>query len=88
MGIGYELISMVTVRQSPISSTTVGSGHALNKLGWDRKDGRHVAMGGSEGVVSIFDLGSLAQPRDSEWSDLQQTIQTVIQQDSRAGGMR
>ncbi|CCM00365.1 uncharacterized protein FIBRA_02395 [Fibroporia radiculosa] len=55
-------------------STVVGSGRALNKLQWDRKDGRRAALGGSDGKLYIYDIGDLALPRESEWTDLQRTI--------------
>ncbi len=72
--------------QVPLSSISVRSGRALNKLAWDRKDGRHVAMGGSDGTLSIYDIGETATPKDSEWSDLQRTIQGMLQQGT-GGGM-
>ncbi|PCH44377.1 dynein intermediate chain [Wolfiporia cocos MD-104 SS10] len=55
-------------------STAVGSGRAINKLQWDRKDGRRAALGGSDGKLYIYDIGDMALPRESEWTDLQRTI--------------
>jgi dynein intermediate chain len=55
-------------------STTVSAGRALNKLSWDRKDGRRAALGGSDGRLYIYDIGDLAIPRESEWVDLQKTL--------------
>ena len=66
--------------QIPMSSISVGSGRALNKLAWDRKDGRHVGVGGSDGTLTIYDVGETATPKDSEWSDLQRTVQGMLQQ--------
>jgi len=57
-----------------VVSTTVGSGRAINKLKWDRKDGRRVALGSSDGKLYIYDIGDMALPRESEWTDLQRTI--------------
>lgn len=58
-------------------STTVGSGAALNKLQWDKKDGRRAAIGGSDGKLYIYDIGDMAIPRESEWADLQKTVAGV-----------
>lgn len=56
-------------------STTVGSGlKAINKLQWDRKEGRRAALGGSDGKLYIYDIGDMAIPRESEWTDMQKTI--------------
>lgn len=60
--------------QVPVVSTTVGQGRAINKLQWDRKDGRRAALGGSDGKLYIYDIGDMALPRESEWTDLQRTI--------------
>jgi dynein intermediate chain len=57
--------------QVPIVSTTVGSGRAINKLHWDRKEGRRAAMGGSDGRLYIYDIGDMAVTRESDWTDMQ-----------------
>lgn len=51
---------------------------ALNKLEWDRKDGKRAAMGGSDGRLYIYDIGDAAVPRDSEWADLQKTLSGLL----------
>ena len=55
-------------------STTVGTGRGLNKLQWDRKEGRRAALGGSDGHLYIYDIGDMALPRESEWTDLQKVV--------------
>lgn len=57
-----------------MASTVVGTGRALNKLQWDRKDGRRAALGGSDGRLYIYDIGDMALPRESEWTDMQKTV--------------
>lgn len=64
--------------QVPVVSTNVGSGRAINKLEWDRKDGRRAALGGSDGKLYVYDIGDMALPRESEWTDLQKTIAGFI----------
>ena len=46
---------------------------ALNKLQWDRKDGRRAILGGSEGRLYVYDIGDMAIPRETEWNDMQKT---------------
>jgi len=58
----------------PVVSTPIGAGRAINKLEWDRKDGRRVALGGSDGKLYIYDIGDMGVPRETEWADLQRTI--------------
>ena len=55
-------------------STSVGQGRAINKLQWDHKDGRRAALGGSDGKLYIYDIGDMALPRETEWTDLQKTV--------------
>src|ERR1700712_1221917 len=74
------LMEVSELSQVPVSSIAVGDGHALNKMAWDRKDGKHVALGGSDGNLSVYDIGETSMPKDSEWSDLQRTVQGMLQQ--------
>ena len=55
-------------------STQVSATRAINKLKWDCKEGRRAALGGSDGRVYIYDIGDMAIPRESEWTDLQRTL--------------
>jgi dynein intermediate chain len=61
-----------------VVSTVVGPGRALNKLQWDKKDGRRAALGGSDGRLYIYDIGDMALPRESEWTDMQKTVASVV----------
>ncbi|CAL1714970.1 unnamed protein product [Somion occarium] len=62
----------------PVVSTTVSSGRAINKLRWDHKEGRRAALGGSDGKLYIYDIGDMALPRESEWTDLQRSIAGIM----------
>ncbi|KDQ61593.1 hypothetical protein JAAARDRAFT_171900 [Jaapia argillacea MUCL 33604] len=62
----------------PVVATHVGSDRAINKLQWDSKDGRRAALGGSDGKLYIYDIGDMAIPRESEWSDMQRTISGMV----------
>ena len=41
---------------------------------WDKKDGRRVALGGSNGKLYIYDIGDTGAPWESEWADMQRTV--------------
>lgn len=63
-----------------MSSFTVGDGRAINKLAWDKRDGRYTALGASDGLLHIYDVGSdLANPKENDWSDFQRAVQTLKQ---------
>ena len=66
-------------------STTVSAEHALNKLQWDRKDGRRAILGGSEGRLYVYDIGDMAIPRETEWNDMQKTVTGFV--GAQTGGM-
>ncbi|KAH7926434.1 WD40 repeat-like protein [Leucogyrophana mollusca] len=74
----FDLWNLNTDTEVPVVSTNVGSGRAINKLQWDRKDGRRAALGGSDGKLYIYDIGDMATPRESEWTDLQKTIAGIV----------
>ena len=73
--------------QVPVVSTSVGSGRALNKLRWERKDGRRAALGGSDGRLYIYDIGDMALPRESEWTDMQRTVAGIMGGGGQANGI-
>ncbi|KZT27753.1 dynein intermediate chain [Neolentinus lepideus HHB14362 ss-1] len=62
----------------PVVSTSVGTGRAINKIQWDSKDGRRTALGGSDGKLYVYDIGDMAIPRESEWTDMQRTVSGIV----------
>lgn len=58
--------------------TQTPSTRALNKLSWDKKDGRRAAVGSAGGSVYVYDIGDVASPRESEWQELQKTLAGVV----------
>ncbi|KAK7062570.1 hypothetical protein VNI00_000058 [Paramarasmius palmivorus] len=74
----FDIWNLNADTEVPIVSTTVGSGRALNKLQWDRKDGRRAALGGSDGKLYVYDIGDLAIPKESEWNELQKAISGIV----------
>jgi dynein intermediate chain len=61
--------------------TTSSSAKGLNKLAWDRREGRNVAIGSSDGKVYIYDIGAMATPRETEWDILRGTLQGLANTD-------
>ncbi|KAF6753056.1 dynein intermediate chain [Ephemerocybe angulata] len=74
----FDLWNLNIDTEVPVVSTTVGTGRGLNKLQWDRKEGRRAALGGSDGHLYIYDIGDMAIPRESEWTDLQKVVAGMV----------
>ncbi|KAL0580588.1 hypothetical protein V5O48_001413 [Marasmius crinis-equi] len=74
----FDIWNLNADTEVPMISTGVGSGRALNKLQWDRKDGRRAALGGSDGKLYVYDIGDLATPKESEWNELQKAISGIV----------
>ncbi|KAN0088532.1 WD40-repeat-containing domain protein [Tylopilus felleus] len=74
----FDLWNLNTDTEVAVVSTNVGSGRGINKMEWDRKDGRRAALGGSDGKLYVYDIGDLALPRESEWTDLQKTVSGLV----------
>ncbi|KAG6854015.1 hypothetical protein C0991_011502 [Blastosporella zonata] len=74
----FDLWNLNTDTEVPVVSTSVGTGRAINKLQWDRKDGRRAALGGSDGRLYVYDIGDIALPRESEWTDMQKTVAGIV----------
>ncbi|KAJ6485915.1 WD40-repeat-containing domain protein [Mycena sanguinolenta] len=69
----FDLWNLNTDTEVPVVSTSVGSGRALNKLQWN-KDGRHAALGGSDGRLYVYDIGDMGTSRESEWQELSKVV--------------
>lgn len=74
----FDVWNLNADTEVPTVQTTIGSGRALNKMQWDRKDGRRAAIGGSDGRLYVYDIGDMAIPRETEWADLQKTIAGMV----------
>ncbi|KAJ6581230.1 dynein intermediate chain [Mycena capillaripes] len=77
----FDLWNLNTDTEVPVVSTSVGSGRAINKLQWN-KDGRHAALGGSDGKLYVYDIGDMGTSRESEWAELQKVVAGIKQGDS------
>ncbi|PPQ63385.1 hypothetical protein CVT24_005650 [Panaeolus cyanescens] len=74
----FDLWNLNADTEVPVVSTSVGTGRAINKLQWDRKEGRRAALGGSDGRLYVYDIGDMALPRETEWTDLQKTVAGMV----------
>lgn len=59
-------------------STTVGTGRAINKIAWEGKEGKRVGLGSADGTLYVYDVGEIAVPRESEWTDMQRTLGVML----------
>jgi dynein intermediate chain len=78
----FDLFNLNVDVERPIVSIAVGSNRALNKIKWDKKDGRRAAMGGADGRVYVYDVGGMAVPRDEEWIDFQKVVARLMNSNS------
>ncbi|KAH7076795.1 WD40-repeat-containing domain protein [Paraphoma chrysanthemicola] len=67
-------------KRGAFASMPTGLGYmnrSLNKLAWERNEGRRVAVGGMDGVVTVFevgqDLGGI-ETRGEEWSGVKRLV--------------
>ena len=57
-------------------STRVGATQltkSLNKLAWEEHDGKRVAVGGLDGMVTVFEV-AVEQARSEEWSAVKRIV--------------
>ncbi|KAG0239734.1 hypothetical protein BGW41_007534 [Actinomortierella wolfii] len=73
----FDVWNLNVDTEVPVITTIVGAGKALNKLNWS-KDGRHAAIGSSDGHVYIYDIGEMATPKNEDWNTLQRTVNEMI----------
>ncbi|KAM0786424.1 hypothetical protein ACM66B_001888 [Microbotryomycetes sp. NB124-2] len=71
----------------PVLATAVGSSgpRGLNKVAWNRKDGRRIAVGSSDGGVYVFDVRpDLVTPKEDDWEQLRRVCNAALVSDSLA----
>ncbi|KAK4055879.1 hypothetical protein OIO90_003136 [Microbotryomycetes sp. JL221] len=68
----------------PVMSTNVGpTPKGLNKLAWDRRDGRRVAIGSSDGSVYVYELNAeLVTPKEDDWEQVRRVCHAAMSGDS------
>lgn len=73
--------------EEPYAKLVIGDGKcAINKIEWSG-DGKHIAVGGSDGTVTLVDVADhLAQPTMEEGSRLKDTLKEMQESIAEAGG--
>jgi dynein intermediate chain len=67
-------------KRGAFASLPSGMGYmnrSLNKLAWERNEGRRVAVGGMDGVVTVFEVGQDlggVETRGEEWSGVKRLV--------------
>ena len=76
----------LNLQQVPIVSTMVtpNAPRGLNRLAWDRRDGRRAAVGSSDGKVYVYDLGTLTGHNENEYEAFRKTFSNFISQSGSA----
>jgi dynein intermediate chain, cytosolic len=80
-----EVWDITVDAEVPVAKTTPSNKHSvaylarsLNKLAWEPYEGKRVAVGGLDGVVTVFevgaDLGGLEGVRSDEWTGVKKFI--------------
>ncbi|GAA5972888.1 hypothetical protein JCM21900_002252 [Sporobolomyces salmonicolor] len=92
----FNLWNLNIDTEVPIVSTEVGPASSgqqqqqrkgLNKLAWDRREGRRAAVGSSDGRVYVYELSQeLATPREGEWEQMRRTVNAALAAQSGADG--
>ncbi|GAA5827366.1 hypothetical protein JCM11251_003782 [Rhodosporidiobolus azoricus] len=82
----FDVWNLNVDTEVPIISTSVGAASTasggrkgLNKLAWNKKDGRRAAVGSSDGKVYVYELAQdLVTPREGEWEQMRKTVNTAL----------
>ncbi|EGU11335.1 Cytoplasmic dynein intermediate chain [Rhodotorula toruloides ATCC 204091] len=76
------IISTAVGESSPAASRPLGGSsgrRGLNKLAWERKEGRRAAIGSSDGKVYVYELSQdLVTPREGEWDQMRKTCNAAL----------
>ncbi|KAG9043909.1 hypothetical protein FS837_008986 [Tulasnella sp. UAMH 9824] len=70
----FDLWNLNVDTEVPMVSSVIGDGRAINKFAWECKEGRRVGLGSSDGKLYIYDIGDIANSKESDWVDLQRSL--------------
>ncbi|KAI2884554.1 hypothetical protein CBS76997_4032 [Aspergillus niger] len=87
-----EVWDLYTDTEVPVVKTTPSKGRggiltrSLNKVAWEEREGRRIATGGLDGVVTVFEVGKglSGTPEDvpaDEWAGMKKLVGKLEQQD-------
>ncbi|TIC75474.1 WD40 repeat-like protein [Wallemia mellicola] len=71
----FKLWNLNMDTEVPISNASP-SNKAINKMSWERKEGKRVGLGSSDGNLYVYDIGDQATLRGgtTEWDDFQSVV--------------
>lgn len=71
----FKLWNLNMDTEVPISNASP-SNKAINKMSWERKEGKKVGLGSSDGNLYVYDIGDQATLRGgtTEWDDFQSVV--------------
>ncbi|KAG0151821.1 hypothetical protein CROQUDRAFT_650875 [Cronartium quercuum f. sp. fusiforme G11] len=76
----FNLWNLNSDIEVPTVSTAINPAQpkGLNKLAWDKREGKKVAIGCSDGKVYVYDIGDLALPKENEWDQMRKTFSNIL----------
>ncbi|PLW41072.1 hypothetical protein PCANC_03303 [Puccinia coronata f. sp. avenae] len=76
----FNLWNLNTDTEVPTVSiyTNPSQPRGLNKLAWDKREGKKVSMGSIDGRVYVYDIGELALPKENEWDQMRKTFGSLV----------
>jgi dynein intermediate chain len=82
----YTDTEVPVVRTSPSRGSNGGISRSLNKVAWEEREGRRIATGGLNGVVTVFEVGKgLGGPSEEvpadEWTGMKRLVGKLEQND-------
>ena len=85
----YADTEVPVVRATPTQGRAGIMTRSLNKVAWEEREGRRLATGGLDGVVTVFEVGKglSGTPEDvsaEEWAGMKRLVGKLEQQDKMA----
>lgn len=88
----FNLWNLNVDTEVPIVSTAVGDTarpRGLNKLAWERTEGRRAAVGSSDGKVYVYEISpDLVTPREGDWDQMRRTCNAALAEQLSPDGYR
>lgn len=87
-----EVWDLCTDTEVPAARASPSKGHAgiltksLNKVAWEEREGRHLATGGLDGVVTVYEVGkglggTIDEVQSEEWTGMRRLLVNLEQKD-------
>ena len=74
----FDVWNLTADIEVPVASAVPSPVAGLNKLAWDKRDGRKVALGSADGRVHVYECGpALTATRESDWERMRKLCKTA-----------